>query len=61
VNSSSIMLVFAIAGFISVGIHELVIGPIAFGPNNLMHQSAKKYQQAVKSKPVKVIKLNVNT
>jgi len=54
VNSSSIMFAFFIAGFICVGIHDLVIAPIAYGPNNAMHQVAKTIddkEQKVTSKP----------
>jgi hypothetical protein len=45
VNRSSIILAFIIAGFISVTLHDIAFGPVAYGPNNAMHKVAKKYQQ----------------
>lgn len=44
-NSSSIIFAFFIAGFLSVTVHDLFIGPIAYGPNNAMHQVAKTYRK----------------
>jgi hypothetical protein len=35
-----------LAGFICVAIHDLAIGPIAYGPNNAIHQSVKKFNKA---------------
>lgn len=49
------MFSFVIAGFICVTIHDYFIGPIAYGPNNAMHQVAKKYnKKTVMQKPSKV-------
>jgi hypothetical protein len=45
VNSSSIIFAFFIAGFLSVTVHDVFFGPIAYGPNNAMHQVAKSYRK----------------
>lgn len=50
-NSSSIVFAFLLAGFICVVVHDLLIGPIAYGPNNILHQSAKKQPVAVDVAP----------
>lgn len=42
VNSSSIIFAFFIAGLLSVTVHDVFFGPIAYGPNNALHQIAKK-------------------
>ena len=41
-NSSSIIFAFFIAGLLSVAVHDVFFGPIAYGPNNALHQIAKK-------------------
>ena len=42
-NRSSIIFAFFIAGVISVAMHDLFFSPVAYGPNNAMHQVAKEY------------------
>ena len=42
-NSSSIIFAFFIAGFLSVIVHDVIYGPVAYGPNNALHQVAKSY------------------
>ncbi len=44
-NSSSIIFAFFIAGFLSVTVHDVFFGPIAYGPNNALHQVAKSYSK----------------
>lgn len=41
-NSSSIIFAFFIAGLLSVTVHDLFFGSIAYGPNQASHQVAKK-------------------
>ncbi len=45
-NSSSIIFAFFIAGFLSVTVHDVFFGPIAYGPNNALHQVAKSYPKS---------------
>lgn len=44
-----------VAGFICVTIHDLVLGPISYGPNNVLHQSAKKRHKAAAVKQEKAV------
>lgn len=44
-NSSSIIFAFFIAGFLCVTVHDVFFSPIAYGPNNAMHQVAKTYRK----------------
>ena len=53
-NRSTIIFAFYIAGFISVTMHDLVFGPVAYGPNNAVHQVAKKYNKTVVANSPKV-------
>jgi hypothetical protein len=48
VNSSSIIFAFFIAGLLSVTVHDVFFGPIAYGPNNALHQIAKKRSESSK-------------
>lgn len=41
-NSSSIIFAFFLAGLLSITVHDLFFGPIVYGPNNALHQIAKK-------------------
>lgn len=45
-NSSFIIFAFFIAGFLSVTVHDVFFGPIAYGPNNALHQVAKNYPKS---------------
>jgi hypothetical protein len=48
VNSSSIIFAFFIAGLLTVTVHDVFFGPIAYGPNNALHQIAKKHTESSK-------------
>lgn len=53
-NRSSIVFAFLLAGFICVVVHDLLIGPIAYGPNNILYQSAKKQPAVVDLAPIEI-------
>ncbi len=56
-NRSSIIFAFFIAGFISVVVHDWFFSPVAYGPNNAMHQVAKQYSKDVSDKKTKTKEL----
>lgn len=52
-NRSSIIFAFFIAGVISVAMHDLFFSPVAYGPNNAMHQVAKEISKKTSSQATK--------